>query len=64
MKWMNDLKKLMYSNISFEGACDINDIIFEYDKQRAKSQVEIGNAGKQWRYRLNKMCDWRANNVR
>lgn len=60
MKWMDDLKSLMYSNCKFDTACAINDIIFEYDKQRATTDQQVLNAGKEWHYRLSKMCDFRA----
>ena len=40
----------------------INDIIFEYDEYRAKSEVEVQNAGKQWFNRLQQLCDHIAKN--
>jgi len=60
LKWINDLKKIMYSDCKFEIACSINDVIFEYDKYRASTEKEVLNAGKEWHYRLEKMCDFRA----
>ena len=60
MKWINDLKKIMYSNCSFNIACEINDVIFEYDKYRSKNEEQIENAGKEWYYRLKKICDFKV----
>lgn len=61
MKWMNDLKELMYSSgVDFDAACKINCIIFDYDKFRAKSEIQATNAGKEWEHRLKQLCDIRA----
>lgn len=62
-KYINDLKKLMYhGKMDFNARCAINDVIFEYDKYRAKSEVEVMNAGKQHFNRLQQLCDYLAKN--
>ena len=60
---INSIKEMMYStNLTFNKRCELNDIIFKYDEERAKSPEDILRAGKEWSYRLNKLCDYLANN--
>lgn len=61
MKFINDLKKLMYDKgTNSDIGLQINDIIFEFDKHRSNNIDEELRAGKQWEYRLKKYCDYRA----
>jgi hypothetical protein len=59
MKFIEDIKKLMYhkntpNHIRFK----LNTIIFKYDEQRASTDIEVQRAGKEWEYRIKKLCDY------
>ena len=45
----------MYNYKNIEDALEINDLLFKYDKDRAKNQEEINNASKEWDYRFNRI---------
>lgn len=58
---IQEIKKLMYSSeVTDNVAFHINDLIYKYDSDRAKNECEKLNAGKEWEYRLKKVCDYRA----
>lgn len=58
--WIDKLKQLMYSDIDYSKASEINNIILMYDEERAKNDEELARAGREWYYRLQKLCDHRA----
>lgn len=55
------LKELMYAQyIDLDHRFTINDIIYELDKERSSTPFNVLNAGKEWEYRLHKLCDYLA----
>ena len=56
MKFINKIKELMYSNNTpILIRLELNDIIFYYDEDRAKSDIEVKNARKEWAYRFDRI---------
>ncbi len=59
-----ELKKLMYeTDVPQDVRFKLNDLIFSYDEDRASSEEEVMNAGKEWNYRLKKVCDFMAKDI-
>ena len=59
-----ELKKLMYEkDVPQDVRFKLNDLIFSYDENRASSEEEVMNAGKEWNYRLKKVCDFMARDL-
>lgn len=62
--FIDAIKRLMHSeDMSHDVAFELNHIIYLYDADRAKNEIEQQLAGKEWEYRLKKLCDYRARRV-
>lgn len=60
---INTIKKIMYADDTpLDTRFELNDAIFKYDEERAKSTEEVYRAGNEWIYRLTRLCDYLATN--
>lgn len=53
--FLNDLKEFMYTTTNYNTFCKLNEILYQYDMYRALTIEEEYNAGKEWKYRTNKI---------